>query len=43
MGEDKYMAEFNESKDNPLHKDFGVISNTITIIRLDWNFVTKIR
>lgn len=27
------MADFNESKDNPLHKDFGVISNTIYILK----------
>ena len=27
------MAEFNESKDNPLHKDFGVLSNTIYILK----------
>ena len=28
-----YMAEFHESKDNPLHKDFGVLSNTIYILK----------
>ena len=27
------MAEFNESKDNPLHKDFGVLSNTLYILK----------
>ena len=27
------MAEFHESKDNPLHKDFGVLSNTIYILK----------
>lgn len=27
------MAEFKESKDNPLHKDFGVLSNTVYILK----------
>lgn len=33
MGEAEYMAEFHESKDNPLHKDFGVLSNTLYILK----------
>ena len=32
FGEAK-MADFNESKDNPLHKDFGVLSNTLYILK----------